>query len=386
MTGHDRTGLRGLGQRLRGWWPVIGVAAAIIAAGVLTAGPPERALPLDPSSTGPDGTSALVGVLRALDRDVDTVGSADIGDSDVVLLLRDQLTDAGRAALRERIADGARVVVTDPASPLVPEAAGSTPVLGDLRRGTCAVDAVADVGEVAVGGDAVYDVPADGAGCFTTTDGAWLVVTPRGRGHVVALGGPGLMTNRRLGAADNAVLAAQILAPAGAGRITVVRPVLVATGGDGGQGLGDLIPRWVRVAALQLLVGFLVLVAWRARRLGPPLVDTSPVRLSSAELTAAVGALLARHRLRGDATARIVADGRRRIATGLGLPATADADEVAAAVEAATGRPAATTVATLTPASPPDDPAMLTAVGDLADLEHTVLRPQPTTLEPVDVH
>ena len=45
--------------------------------------------------------------------------------------------------------------------------------------------------------------PPGSTACFAVGGIAWLVIVPRGRGTIVAVGGPGVFVNDRLGRAEN---------------------------------------------------------------------------------------------------------------------------------------------------------------------------------------
>ncbi|HSJ44753.1 MAG TPA: DUF4350 domain-containing protein [Euzebyales bacterium] len=388
----DRVLGRWLWGRLRSSWPLLVAAAAIVVAAALTAVRPDETLPLSPDSREPDGTAALVDVLAALGRRARVVTPHAIGDADVVLVLQDHFGDGAagddlRYALRARARAGARVVVADPGSPLTPDVVGGIGLLDRTLRRGCAVQALRDVGDIRPGDGALYEADGDAVGCFTTDGGSWLVVTPEGRGHVVALGGPGALTNAGLQSADNAMLAIQLLTPEGGGGPAIVRPLppTQAAGADALE-LWELVPSGVRVMALQLCVAFGVYAMWRARRLGRALVDDTPVRLASSDLTTAVGALHARNATRADAVRRIADDTRARLARRFGLARTADVAEVAAAVAARTRRDPATVAAVLAPPDPVGDADMLAMTGALAELEQTVRTTLSPIPEPVDVH
>ena len=383
----DRVLGRWLWDRLRSAWPLLVVAVTIVVAAALTAVRPDETLPLSPDSREPDGTAALVEVLAAVDRPARVVTPDAVGGDDVVLVLQDQFDDDLRRRVRSRVRAGARVVVADPGSSLVPEHRGGIGLLDRTLARNCDVAALRDVDDIRPArGDALYDVEDDSVGCFTTDGGAWLVVMPDGRGHVVALGGPDVLTNAGLRSADNAVLATQLLTPRGTDGPTIVRPMpATQTGGDA-PALWDLVPSGVRVMALQLLVAFGVFVMWRARRLGRPLVDDPPVRLASSDLTAAVGALHARNATRVDAVRRIADDTRARLANRLGLPRTADVADVADAVAARTRRDPSTVAAVLAPPDPVDDTELLEITGALAELEQAVRTSLSPVPESIDVH
>lgn len=368
--GDDQVAWRWLWAVVRDRWPLLALAVAIIVVAILTTVLPDSGLPLDPDSTGPDGTRALVEVLDALDHPVDIVGPDGIGDADVVLVLDDKLSDTARDALRRRVRDGARVVIADPESELAPPDLVAVDVLDRALERGCDVPAIAAAQTVRPA-DTAFEIPDGATGCFDTADGSWLVIEPVGQGHIVSLGDAGILTNSELGDADHTTLITQLLTPADGGSITVVRPTLRPPGEDA-IGLSDLIPTGVKVMLLQLLIAFGVLVLWRARRLGPPLVEYTPVRLANAEQTIAVGALLARNTTRAAAVARIARDTRRRLARRLGLHRGAETDEIAAAVAARTGQDGAAIAAVLEPAPPGDDAGLLRATADLTTVERNV--------------
>lgn len=375
----DQVAWRWVWAWLRTWWPLIALCGAIIAVATVTAVRPDTGLPLDPDSTGEDGTRALVDVLDALDRPVDIVDPDGIGDADVVLLLDDELEPAARDDLRGQVRAGTRLVVADPTSDLVPDGAGGVGFLDRVLPRGCEIAALRDVQVVRPAGGEVYDTPTGATGCFDTADGSWLVVQPMGRGDVVSLGGQAILTNGQLGAADNAVLAVQLLTPADGRSISVVRPTL-AMPGDEQTSLADLLPAGVRILLAQLLIAFGVLVVWRARRLGPPLVESTPVPLASSEQTDAVGALLARNATRDATLERIARDTRRRLAHRLGFDDTTTTDELAEAIAGRTGQDGAAVATILEPGPPPDDADLLRRTVDLATVERevtTVLSPGP---------
>jgi hypothetical protein len=177
-------------------------------------------------------------------------------------------------------------------------------------------------------------IPSDGFGCFTEGgDAAFLVSAPRGRGRVVQLGGAGAFINSRLGKVDNGLLAVTLLAPGAGSRVAVLEP---AAAGGGSRSLTDLIAPRVKLALLQLLIAFGLVVLWRARRLGRPVEEVQPVRIAGSELVAAVGELLQRARGRSHAAALLRDDLRRTLSERVGLPRDTAPDRMAEAVAART--------------------------------------------------
>jgi hypothetical protein len=358
---------------------VVGVALVVVVAGRGD----EEGSPLDPASPGPLGTKGLVEVLRELGGEVRVSGERPGAGTETALLLSDDLSPGRRQRLLDWVGRGGTLVVADPSSGVTAvEQAGSTQIGlldAEIER-RCDVAALAGVGRVAAPGGIVFEVPegqvAPGApggpggppdggtrACFPRNDGAWLLVQPVGGGTVVRLGGASVLVNRELGEADNAVLLASLLVPAEGTGVQVLQPPLP---GGGDAGLTDLIAPRVRLALWQLVVAFVLLALWRARRLGRPVAEPQPVQLPGAELVVAVGNLLQRARGRGQAAGLLTDDLRRSLAERLGLPPSTPADQVADTVAARTGIPRERVLRTLTRSTPRDE-AELVALSQAID-------------------
>jgi hypothetical protein len=340
-------------------WAVLAAAVAVIAAA--TAAPGDDGPALDPTSTGPPGTKGLVDTLRELGVAVEVSDGAPAPQATTALVLVDAFGDAERAAVERWARAGGRLVVADPDSPLNPARSVADrgfafpSVDADLRR-DCALPALRDVQVVRAPAPVRMQVPPDAAACFLDGDGAWLVATPLGRGTVVSLGGPLALTNAVLDEADNAVLAVSLLAPTAGDRVAILRP---PPPGGGRETLGDLVSPRVWLALVQLGVAFLVLAAWRARRLGRPVLEPQPVQVAGSELVVAVGELLQRARAREQAAALLRDDLRREVARRLGLPAGLPPEAVARAVAARTGLPPAEVAGALAGGPPGDEDALV---------------------------
>ncbi|HEY6592334.1 MAG TPA: DUF4350 domain-containing protein [Actinomycetota bacterium] len=351
---------------------VLGVALVVAVAGRGA----EEGNPLDPASPGPLGTKGLVEVLRGLGGRV-TVSAGQPGTgTDTALLLSDDLTPQRRQGLLDWVRRGGTLVVADPSSGVTRvEPAGSTRfglLDAEIER-RCAVPALRDAERVAAPGGVVFEIP-EGQGapgnrpdatqaCFPRNDGAWLLVQPLGGGTVVRLGGASALVNQELGEADNAVLLASLLVPVEGTAVQVLQPPLP---GGGTAGLGDLIAPRVRLALWQLVLAFVLLALWRARRLGRPVAEPQPVQLPGAELVVAVGNLLQRAKGRGQAAGLLTDDLRRSLAERLGLPPSTPADQVADTVAERTGIPRERVLRTLTRTTPRDE-AELVALSQAAD-------------------
>lgn len=314
------------------FWALLG--SALLVVGFVTSGRRnETGQPLDPDSTAALGTRGLVELLERFDASV-TRGLPD-DRSTVVLVLIDQLTTDQRADLERWVEDGGTVVVADPGSPLSPDLA--FPVIerrDTLRSGACSVAAL-DGLELEAGTFLLYDSAAASSTCFADDAGAFVHVVEMGQGRVVSIGGAIAVTNQYLDEGDNAVLAVELLIP-GPERSTVAvlfEPILA----PGSRTLSDLIPSSARWAAAQLLVAVAVMIFWKARRFGRPVIEAQPVKLPGSLLVRASGEL--RRRSGGFASADRVLrrHHEQTLCRRLKLPADLPVSELLTATIAASG-------------------------------------------------
>ena len=327
--------------RSRRGLPVVALLVLMVILAVVTVAPREDGLPLDPRATGPDGTAALVTVLSELDIDVRIAETTDdvTGDG-VVLVLRDPVDEGWSAAFEEALDSGARVVVTDPSSPLTPEV--DQGLLVPASSPQCDLLALADVDAITGMGRVVYETPPGAVACFSADDeSAWLVATERGAGVLIATGGAGFLTNSALDDADNAVLAVSLLATQADATVAVVGPGIALGIGEGDQTLTDIIPSRVKLALVQLLIALLVVVVWRWRRLGAPVEETLPVELPASALVAATGGLLDQIGAYQDAAQSLARGLRRDLALRSGLGPSASAVQIARAAAPIVGEESA---------------------------------------------
>jgi Domain of unknown function (DUF4350) len=364
--------------RVLPWLAVVVGFAVVVAIGGRRA---DEGSPLDPASPGPLGTKGLVEVMKELGGRVVISPEAPAAGTEAALLLSDDLTPGRRQELLDWVGRGGTLVVADPSSGVTAvEPVGSTRIGlldAEIER-RCDVPALAGVGRVAAPGGVVFEVPEGQGGspggpgapvvgavqaCYPRNNGAWLLVQSVGSGSVVRLGGASALVNEELGEADNGVLLASLLVPTPGTTVHVLQPPLP---GGGGAGLGDLIAPRVRLALWQLVVAFVLLALWRARRLGRPVVEPQPVQLPGAELVVAVGNLLQRAKGRSQAAGLLTDDLRRTLAERLGLPGSTPPDQVADAVAARTGIPRERVLRTLTRATPRDE-AELVALSQAVD-------------------
>lgn len=332
-------------------WTGLGLLVAVVVVGVVLIGPPSGLRPpLDPSSNDPLGTRALVLLVEELGAEIEVSDQGPGAGDDVALVLSDDLGEEQRDDVEAWVEAGGTLVVADPVSLLHPFSIQAGSGLGLVEApfdDTCALPALASVAEVEPpGGSIGYELVPGSEGCFRRDGAAYVAVAPQGEGNVVALGGAGLFTNQALGDADNAVLAAVLLAPRVGTTVAFLRP---PAPGSGDQGLLALVGDNVKASVAQLGVAFGVYVLWRARRLGSPVTESQPVALESSELVVAVGNLFqqAHHH---DQAARLVGDDlRRRLAERLGLGGDTPAGQVAEVAAARTGVPAERLLSAMAP-------------------------------------
>lgn len=294
--------------------------------------------PLDPRSTSPLGARALVLLLEDLGATVEVASGIPDDPDVVVLLLADNLGADQRADLERLVARGARVVVADPHSRLAAPVTGSTALLGPFDGGAldpsvCDEPALARVGAVDPGSSLLLRARRGDRTCFGDGQEAFVVVSSVGRGVIVSVGGAAVFTNERLDDADNAVLAAALLAPTPGTRVVLPSPVLAAEGDDDLlDAATDLVGPGLPFALLQLVLAFVVYALHRARRLGRPVDEPQPVAIAGSELVLAVGRLLARTGSPGAAAALVRGRLRQEVGERTGLPAGADPRALADAV------------------------------------------------------
>jgi hypothetical protein len=338
----------------RAWLPYGLVVVSAVLLGYIAGAPDRGGAPLDPRSAAPDGAKALVDTLHALGVEV-TVGPATPGPTTTTaLLLADRLVEAQVQPVNDWVQRGGTLIVADPNSRFaITQPTGRT-VVGfiepELQR-RCDEPALRDVRRVLVPNGRLLRVPEGGIGCFTegSPSSAFLVSAPVGRGRVVQLGGAGAFINARLGKVDNGLLAVTLLAPRRDSRVAVLQP---AAAGVGTKSLTDLVGPRVKLALLQLAIAFGIVVLWRARRLGRPVLEVQPVLIAGSELVAAVGNLLQRARGRPQAAALLRDDLRRTLTDRLGLPPDSPPSAVADAAAARTGAAADRVRAALAGPSP----------------------------------
>lgn len=379
---------------------LVAALLVVVAAGVAVLNAPASTAPLDPRSTQPDGTHALVALLE--DQGIDVAATADPAEAasqpaatTVVVTFPERLTADRLEALAASPAD--LVLVGAHASSLsalpVPVRATGTVPAGRLADPGCALPAARRAGAAEVGGQLM--VPAlggpalpsgapGGPGCYRhdgSAGGAALLTFVAGDRRIVLLGDATPLTNGHLAREGNAALATGLLG-ARPRLVWLTPPVPASAGGNASP--GSLVPDSVRWAVVQLAVAVVVLALWRARRLGRVVVEPLPVVVRASEAVEGRGRLYRRTRARARAASSLRAAAGARLTTALGLPpGTTERDPLAltAAVAGRTGRPGADVRAILLDPSvapdgtiPADDAALVRLATRLDTLEEEVRR------------
>lgn len=326
------------------WW--VGVVLVVAGVGLYLGRGRSSGPPLDPTSTDPLGTRALVELLESFDAEVTRrppvpPGAGGPADPvDTAVLLQDELDDATRERLLGWVRAGGVLVLADPSSPVGRGRLAAT-VEGPLDAGTCTIDALGGLRRVDADALLLFTVRPGEESCFGTGTEAWLVARSEGAGSIVTLGGAAPLVNENLDEGDNAAVVTSLLAPRPGTRVAVIHdPVAGPAGADGGSGtatLADLVPDRVWWAFGQLGVAFALYLLWRARRFGRPVSEPQVVALPGSLLVRARGDLYRRSRSHERVAAELRRDAERRIRRHLGL--TPEAPLPVAELAARTGRP-----------------------------------------------
>ncbi|MFR9779267.1 DUF4350 domain-containing protein [Micromonospora sp. MS34] len=139
--------------------------------------------------------------------------------------------------------------------------------------------------------------------------------------------------------------------------------------------LWDAFPAWFWALLLQLALAGLLVVLWRARRLGPPVPEPLPVTVRSAETVLGRARLYRRAGARGPAAETLRAAALARLLPRLNLPPGTPAAEVAARVAGYTGRDPEQVAELLHGDAPTTDQELLALARDLDALTRTVVQP-----------
>jgi hypothetical protein len=297
---------------------------------------------LDPDSPAPAGTRAIAEILR--DQGVEVVvarsradAASALAGANATLVLPDTpaLSDAGLEELAGAASD---LVLIDPRSRTLRLFLPGAEPLGvsavDAVTADCAVPAAQRASSATIG--AIFTPGASQTACFPTGDGWGLLTRTDGDRTVSAFDGRAVLANDALAREGNAALALNLL-----GRHAVVVWYMPSLGDtdleDTDPSLGELTPPWVSPVIVLLLAAGVAAALWRGRRFGPLVTERLPVTVRASETTEGRARLYATAGDPAHAATQVRRASLTRLAAFVGLPRTAAASEVVAAVAALLG-------------------------------------------------
>jgi hypothetical protein len=349
----------------------------LLAAVALAAGPPRPDEAYDPRNVGPAGLAGLVDLLEAMDVDVVVSGDPPSDMSTYLFIASGRLPEDARAQVRAWVEEGGTVVVAGDSllHDLDHQPGPVADVFGVTSRAPdCDAPALEQVDVIEHAGWDAFVVPEDAHhACFPLgADGAFVVEVARGEGTVIAIGSADPFVNANLDRADNAVLAAALLAPAPGDHVVVAPPPQV---GEGEIAVLDLVPTGFWRLLLLATLGVVVAILWTARRLGQPVPERLPPVLPSAELARSVAGLLQRSGDRRTTAGRLRADARRRVERAWGLPGGTDPHELVAFTVERAGLDRSAAEAALLPGEVHDDDQLVDVATACSQLHQALRRP-----------
>ncbi|MGI8761919.1 MAG: DUF4350 domain-containing protein, partial [Jatrophihabitantaceae bacterium] len=303
---------RPLWLKLRFW--LVLLAIVLLGAAVATALSQPTGRALDPSSADSAGAKALAQVLERYGVTVSRVSSIADADAEAagtatsVLVLAPD--DYSAAQLRELAGHAGRVVLIAPGADSLRAAApgiARSATTGGRTSPGCAAPGPVATGPVELPAATLTYRPAQG-GTATSCYGGALILGPQ----VAVLGSSALLRNDSLAGHGVAALDVNTLsADRTLRRVVWLMPGTDAAG-PGAPSLWQLFPDGAHRAFGWLIVLGVLLVLWRARRLGPVVSEPLPVVVRSAEVVEGHGRLYRRARAHDRAAAALRAGSSQR--------------------------------------------------------------------------
>jgi len=373
-------------RRWREWRTPIAASLVVLLAGTVIAllqpGPSVIGY-LSPDDKGPTGTHALADILAARGHDVKTVttvpaavGAATANTTLVItspyLLTVRQLRELGRTP--------ASVVVAEPDQDTLRALAPQVSLSGGASVGplapSCPLRAAILAGPADLGGPGLHVTPAANVAQCYPVGGLPTLVQIRSGGHLVTLLASGApLDNGYLAHQGNAALAINLLSERGPVVWLVPQFVLPASGAtSGSRPFLDQVPLAAWLVAVQLALALLLAALWRARRLGPLIIERLPVVVRASETVEGHARLYRSRRARDRVAATLRQAAVARLAPAIGLPPTADPPAVTAALTARSPRDQAEIGVLLYGPPPGSDAELVMLASDLDALEGEVRR------------
>ena len=135
----------------------------------------------------------MVDLLGESGADVTVQDTTPGASTDVAVLLSDSTSQDMTDELERWVAAGGTLVVADPRSSFVPVRHLDLDIFGvvdrTVQRADCTIDALDGIDQVQPGAGVLYDVAGvDASPASRGSSGAFVVDTPTGQGHIVAIG------------------------------------------------------------------------------------------------------------------------------------------------------------------------------------------------------
>ena len=362
---------------------VLGLLTALAAA-------PNRGS-LDPRAADRFGSRAVAELLRAEGVDVQLVQTrADAseratGGSTLLVAKPDLLGQSQLDALTRTTADaGADVVLIAPGkdalAAFAPELDSAGEGRATAREPRCGLPAAVAAGAAEVGDRLYLARPQTGAtagaaeitACYPVDEASALIQLRSVGRTVTVLGGTDPLTNVRLAEQGNAALAMRLLGAHP--RLVWYLPSLTDVPPEDQRSFVDLVPDGWWWGAAQLVAGVLLIAVWRARRLGPVVVEPLPVVVRATETVEGRARLYRRAGARDRAAAELREASLRRLVPTLGLPRAAEPAAVVEALAARTGRSAPALGELLYGPAPDRDETLVRLATELDSVELEVRR------------
>lgn len=356
-------------------WVVLALVVIVAVAVVtvhLTA--PRPGGQLDPESTAPAGTHALIALLR--DQGVEVVTAADVdavhraARPGTLLVVAQTMYLSGEDTVDRLAGLPGDLLLVAPTTPvrekLAPRIRLGKPTEFGGGEPDCALPEANRAGVAQLAGTETFtgDVPL--TSCY---DGA-LVRYQDGDRTVTVVGTGEFMTNSRLLKEGNAALAMNLAGAAP--RVIWYAPQHFETSTAGSGSLSDLMPSQVRWIVLQLCLVVALLAIAQGRRLGPLVAESLPVVVRASETVEGRGRLYRSRRARDSAADALRTATLHRLLPRLGLRAGAAPQAVAAAVSARCGTAANSAGHILFGPPPATDTELVHLAHQLDDIERQV--------------
>lgn len=335
--------------------------------------------PLDAGNPAPQGSRALVEVLKQHGVDVVTTGSlketrAALGDpADTTVMLYDPQSIMTAEQRDSLLSLGTEVVAVEPDLLALRDLAPGVGLVGEVSgsfRADCSVEAVRKAGTVTASGLGYRLTPDTGdpaTACLSRDGASGLIRLDEGDRAITVLGLGTALQNGTITRDGDAALALNLLGS----RHTLIW--YISTIDDYAESssasLADVTPAWVTPLLVLLALAGVAAIVWRGRRFGAIVVENLPVVVRASETMEGRARLYSRANARLHALDSLRVGTVDRLAVASGLPRSATVEEVIDAVAALTGRDRSAVAAVLLDEIPRGDADLVRLSDELLALE-----------------